>query len=108
MKRGGCKFGHCKSNSCPLPKSGGCSLAVGTYPQRVSSPSPPGGGGGGRGEGGAVGLSLVAGRGPQSPHYPGISLNYDSPDLRLRLSAAVLIETIYIAGRGPWLIGLGV
>ena len=103
MKRGGCKSGHCKSKSCPLPKSWGCSFAVGTYPQRVSSPPPPGGGGGGRGggeRGGAVGLSLVAGRGPQSPHYPGISLNYDGPDLRLRLSAAVLIETIYIAGRG--------
>ena len=40
MKRGGGKFGLLKSRSCPLPKCWGCSLTVGTYPQRVRSPPP--------------------------------------------------------------------
>ena len=43
MKKGGCKFGHWIPKSCLLPKCGGCSFAVGTYPQIVSS--PPGGSG---------------------------------------------------------------
>ena len=41
MKRGGCKFGDSKTRGCPLSKSGGCSFAVSTQPQRVSAPPPP-------------------------------------------------------------------
>ena len=37
----GCQFGDSKTRAVLLSKSGGCSLAVGTQPQRVSDPPPP-------------------------------------------------------------------
>ena len=40
-ENGGCKFGDSKTRGCPLSKKGGCSFAVGTQSQRVSSPPPP-------------------------------------------------------------------
>ena len=42
MKRGGCKFGGCKTGAVNGQKGGGGhSFAVGTQAQRVSAPPPP-------------------------------------------------------------------